>query len=110
MADYHWAYYNNDIKLMAWSDVMTILSVRGLDEEVLKALKTRSLDEESSVNAVVVKLLREGVGVAPGKRKTVVHHDLDELAGTWSEADAAAFAQATQAFAEIDPALWKAPQ
>ena len=89
---------------------MTILSVRGLDEEVLKALKARSQDEESSVNAVVVKLLREGVGVASGKRKTAIHHDLDELAGTWSEADAAAFAQATQAFAEIDPALWNTPQ
>ena len=110
MAGRHQVYYTIDIKLMAWSDGMTILSVRGLDEEVLKALKSRSQDEDTSVNAVVVRLLREGVGVAPGKRKAVVHHDLDELAGTWSEDDAAAFAQATQAFAEIDPALWNAPQ
>jgi hypothetical protein len=36
-----------------------------------------------------------------------VFDDLDELAGTWSAAQASAFERDTAAFSEVDPALWK---
>lgn len=35
------------------------------------------------------------------------YHDLDALAGTWSEADAAAFQAATTPFEQIDDTLWR---
>ena len=34
---------------------------------------------------------------------------LDALAGTWSAEDLAEFRQATSAFEEVDPSLWKQP-
>jgi hypothetical protein len=35
------------------------------------------------------------------------YHDLDALAGTWSEEDAAEFDQATVSFRQIDEELWR---
>lgn len=86
---------------------MANLSVRGLDDALLNALKARALHDSASVNGLVLRLLREAVGEAvPGKAK-IEHHDLDALAGTWSAADEKDFQQATQAFAEVDPKLWR---
>jgi hypothetical protein len=34
-------------------------------------------------------------------------HDLDFLAGRWSEADLAEFEAATEPFRQIDPVIWK---
>lgn len=36
-----------------------------------------------------------------------LHHDLDALAGTWSEADAEAFEAGVAGSARVDPELWK---
>jgi len=35
------------------------------------------------------------------------YHDLDSLAGTWSEEDAAEFASATSDFEQVDQQLWR---
>ncbi len=86
---------------------MTALSIRNLDEEALKRLKARALDEGASVNSLVVQLIESATGVRPAQRAAVEHHDLDALAGTWSEADEQAFNNATAPFERIDDALWR---
>jgi len=86
---------------------MTALSIRNLDEEALKRLKIAARDEGASVNSLVVRLIETATGVRPVPRGAVQHHDLDALAGTWSEADAAAFQAATAPFEQIDDALWR---
>lgn len=86
---------------------MANLSVRGLDDAVLNALKARANQDSASVNGLVLRLLREAVGdTLPGKAM-IEHHDLDDLAGTWNAADEADFRRATQAFSEVDPELWR---
>ena len=35
-----------------------------------------------------------------------VHHDLDGLAGTWTEEEAAEFETATEGFRQVEPDLW----
>ena len=35
------------------------------------------------------------------------YHELDTLAGTWGEVEAAAFLQAVANFEHVDPALWQ---
>lgn len=85
---------------------MSNLSIRGLDPAVMAALKTRAQQDSASVNGLVVRLLGEAVGGGPAAKSAAVHHDLDALAGTWSEQDEQEFRQATQAFAEVDPELW----
>ena len=85
---------------------MTTLSIRGLDEQALASLKARAAQEKASVNSVILRLIDEGLGrrAGPGRRR---HDDLDALAGTWTDEEAAVFAQATASFEAIDANLWK---
>jgi hypothetical protein len=41
------------------------------------------------------------------RKRDIIHHDLDHLAGTWSDLDAAEFEQATAVFAKVDEDMWK---
>ncbi len=86
---------------------MAHLSIRSLDDQALAALKRRAAEQNTSLNAVVLHLIDQGLGRAPARSSLRRHDDLDGLAGTWSAQDGAAFAQATAAFGEVDAALWK---
>jgi hypothetical protein len=85
---------------------MTTMTIRGLDDLTIKALKEKAKKEGSSVNAALVKLLQEDLGIKK-KKRTVVYNDLDYLAGTWSDKDYKEFLQATADFAKIDESEWK---
>ena len=85
---------------------MTTMTIRGLDDLTIKALKEKAKKEGSSVNAALVKLLQEELGLKK-KKRTVVYSDLDHLAGTWNDKDYEEFLQATADFAKIDENLWK---
>jgi plasmid stability protein len=83
------------------------LSIRGLDDKAIAALKRRAAEEDASVNALVVRLIEQGLGLRRAKPLRTRHDDLDALAGTWRKQDAAAFERATKAFAKVDDELWK---
>ena len=85
---------------------MNTMTIRGLDDLTIKALKEKAKKEGSSVNAALVKLLQEDLGIKK-KKRTVVYNDLDHLAGTWSDKDYKEFLQATADFAKIDENVWK---
>jgi hypothetical protein len=86
---------------------MTNLSIRGLDDKALAALKRRAAREDASVNTLVVRLIEQGLGLRRAKPSLVRHDDLDALAGTWREQDVSAFERATAPFAKVDAELWK---
>ena len=54
----------------------------------------------------MLKILKEALGLEK-KKRTAEYHDLDHLAGTWSQQDAKAFEQATAVFESVDERLWK---
>jgi hypothetical protein len=85
---------------------MTTLSIRGLGAQALAELKKRAALEDASVNALVLKLIDQGLGLQPAKPALRRHPDLDALAGSWGAPQAAEFEAATQAFRQVDPALW----
>jgi len=82
------------------------MTLRGMDEQCAVALKERARQEGTSLNALMLKLLKESLGINK-KKRTTEYHDLDSLAGTWSTSDAAEFAQATAVFEKIDEDMWK---
>ena len=86
---------------------MANLSIRGLDDKALAALKRRAVKEEASVNTLVVRLIEQGLGLRRAKPALTRHDDLDALAGAWSKQDAADFERATAAQRKVDAALWK---
>lgn len=86
---------------------MSNLSLRGIDPATFADLKVRASNDGGSVNALVLRLIDQGLGRKPGKPVRQRHSDLDALAGSWSQEEAADFEQATAAFAEVDTGLWK---
>lgn len=79
---------------------MASISVRGLSEQKLEALRGEAGRQGISMNRLVLRLLaqeedREG----SGERK------LDALAGTWTEQEAEAFMTVIAPMDQIDPEL-----
>ncbi|MDD5284802.1 MAG: hypothetical protein PHD54_03000 [Desulfuromonadaceae bacterium] len=85
---------------------MTTMTLRGIDDTISGALKEKARREDTSVNTVMLRILKEGLGIEK-KKRNVVYDDLDHLAGTWSAADAAEFEQATAVFEKVDEDMWK---
>ena len=86
---------------------MSNISIRGLDPSNFSALKAMAAQERGSVNALVLRLIDQGLGNSPSKPAPRRYDDLDALAGAWSAADAAEFATTSAAFEAVDPGLWK---
>ncbi|MFZ2948558.1 MAG: hypothetical protein WA003_03635 [Desulfuromonadaceae bacterium] len=85
---------------------MTTMTLRGIDDSLSQTLKELARNQGVSLNTLALRLIREATGVDKRKR-TILHHDLDSLAGTWSEDDELAFRNATRSFEAIDEDMWK---
>lgn len=84
---------------------MTTMTLRGIDEPLSQALKELARNQGVSLNTLALRLIREATGVDKRKR-TVEHHDLDMLAGTWSDNDELEFKNATRSLEAIDEGMW----
>ena len=85
---------------------MGAITIRGIDETTARILKERAKKEGVSVNAVLLKTLRESLGLEK-RRRTVIYDDLDHLAGTWSEKDFVEFQKIIADFEIVDEKMWK---
>jgi plasmid stability protein len=91
---------------MKGDELMSTMTLRGVDETIAGALKEKARREDTSVNAVMLRILKESLGIEK-KKRTIVYNDLDHLAGTWSARDAAEFESATAVFEKVDEDMWK---
>jgi len=80
--------------------------ISALEDSVTEALKKRAKQEGTSVNAVVAMIIKEQLGLKK-KPRTTIHHDLDKLAGTWSDRDYLEFKKKTADFEKVDEGMWK---
>jgi plasmid stability protein len=85
---------------------MSSMTLRGIDETMAKKLRESAEKEGMSMNAFILKILREVLKLSK-KRRGSEYHDLDMLAGTWKEEDALEFEKSTASFEVVDEALWK---
>jgi hypothetical protein len=85
---------------------MKSLSLRIQDDELSRCLEQESKRTGTSINGLIVQALRSFLGLSPHGAARV-HHDLDHLAGTWSESDAREFAEAVKGFEAVDAELWE---
>ena len=83
---------------------MNQFSLRRVPPEVERRLRAVAQENSESVNAAINRILAESLGVVPeGSRK----RDLSDLAGSWSEDEAAEFDRATEQFGRIDEKMWE---
>ena len=85
---------------------MKVITLRGVDDDLSLALIKAAKREGISVNKKILILLQETLGLKKKNRLTA-HHDLDDLAGTWSPEDEKDFRDKTKSFNQIDRDLWK---
>ncbi|MDN3514083.1 MAG: Arc family DNA-binding protein [Candidatus Brocadia sp.] len=85
---------------------MATMTIRGVDDEVAKLLKERAKSEGTSVNSLLLKMVKESLGIEK-KSRIKLYHDLDHLAGTWSEKDLKEFQKNVEALEKIDKEIWK---
>ena len=76
---------------------------RNIPPEVQDAIRKRADADGLSLNRAVLRMLEEATGQRPSSRPTL-HHDLDHLAGTWSDAEATAFETSLAEQRRVDPA------
>ncbi len=80
-------------------------NIRGLSTDIMMALKLEAEKQNTSVNLLIIKLIEHGIGFTHKVKKTK-YHDLDKLAGTWSDKDIKEFEKNTKYFEKIDEYLW----
>lgn len=87
---------------------LTHLSVRGIDPRVAAEIRRIAKEEGISLNRAALKLLERGAGIEPQKSKPkTIGHDLDHLAGTWTEAEEQEFLDFIRPCEQIDEEFWK---
>jgi hypothetical protein len=84
---------------------MTAITLRNIPSKLQDVIRRRAGKYGLSLNKTVIRMLEEAAGqrTAPGRE---LHNDLDHLAGTWSEEEAAAFDAALSEQRRVDPELW----
>lgn len=86
---------------------MNQLTIRGLGDELARAIRRLANRDETSLNRAAVKLLRRGAGLEDGSGSDTVGSSLDHLIGTWSEAEADEIERALRHFETLDEAVWE---
>jgi len=85
---------------------MKAVTLRNLPPELARVIRRQSAERKTSINKTVISLL-EGATNTQRKKQVSLYHDLDALAGTWTEQEAAEFEEALAQQRGIDPDLWK---
>lgn len=85
---------------------MKTVTIRGIDPELDRAIKSRANQNNLSANQWILQALKKVTGT--GKELLFKkHHDLDHLAGGWSKEETTAFKKNTKVFERIDEDVWK---
>jgi hypothetical protein len=83
---------------------MTAITLRNISPTLQEVIRKRADADGLSLNKTILRMLEEAAGHRPTGRR--LYHDLDHLAGTWSEEEAAAFEAALVEQRAVDPELW----
>ena len=85
----------------------TNITIQELDEATAKWISEEAERRGVSVESVVLELIHKGINVAQESSQLQAYHDLDSLAGTWSEEQEAEFLHAIANFEQVDEKLWR---
>jgi hypothetical protein len=81
------------------------ITLRGLPEPIDTQIRKIAKEEGVSLNKAVIRFLEKAVGRP--KKRSLLHHDLDRFAGSWTAEEASRFEAALLEQRRIDPEAWK---
>lgn len=83
-------------------------TIRGIGKDLDKVIRETATKYGESVNKTAIRLLKQASGLsAPQERKGAPYHDMDDLAGSISQDEAARMLKALKNMRHIEPDLWK---
>ena len=83
------------------------IMIDDIDDATASWLMAEAKRQGVSAERVAGQFLQRGLEWERRRTELPTYHDLDALAGTWSEDEAIAFLQAVADFEHVDPALWQ---
>jgi len=83
------------------------ITIPDVDDTTVTWLVEEARRRGLSMEMVAGLLLRRGLEWERRRAELPAYHDLDALAGTWSEDEAVAFLQAVADFEQVDSSLWQ---
>jgi len=86
---------------------MKTITVRGIDSALAARLQQEAEKQAKSVNQVVLDALKSQFRLNKIKKFTMIHHDLDHLFGTWSQAEYDQIQGQIDDGRKIDAELWQ---
>lgn len=84
---------------------MKALTLRNLPPHLVSAITRRAAERGTSMTRAVISLLEDALEAKPRMRPP--YHDLDDLAGSWTREEAAAFDEALGEQRAIDRDGWR---
>jgi hypothetical protein len=86
---------------------VSAITVRNLPPGLARVIRQKAKKEKLSLNRAVISLLEEAAGLGERAKKEVIHDELDELAGVWSEEEYREFTEALQEQRQIESEMRK---
>jgi plasmid stability protein len=83
------------------------ITIEDIDDATASWLTEEARRRGVSEESVARQLLQSGLEWERRRAALPTYHELDALAGTWSEDETATFLQAVANFEHVDPALWQ---
>lgn len=85
---------------------MRTITIRKMPRDLEARIEEEARKDGTSMASTVIRLLMAATGLH-GPRRAGPHDDLDHLAGTWGEAEAAEFDHAVEDQRRVDPEVWR---
>ena len=94
------------IAVQMWRKVVKTITIRGVDPELDRLIKTSANENKLSINQWILQTLKGATGMS---KKTLFkkYHDLDHLAGGWEKQELENFNNNTKIFKKIDKEIWE---
>lgn len=83
------------------------ITIHDVDDTTVNWLVDEAKRQGTSVEQVAGQLLRRALEGERYQSGLPTYHDLDALAGTWSEDEATAFLEGIADFEQVDSELWR---
>jgi hypothetical protein len=83
---------------------MKTLTIRNVSPRLAEALEREKQRRRQSLNAVVLDVLAQGLGVGGARKRS---NGLARLSGTWSDEEQRQFEEAVAPFERVDEDLWR---
>ena len=83
------------------------IMIQNLDDATADSIAREAARRGISEETLILELIRKGIGTDRESLEIQAYHDLDSLAGTWSDEEAKQFLDATADFERVDEKLWR---